>query len=293
MRTKRLFMFFSKRFFVVYFYVACATMTNFLQGAAAAEKKLDIKRSVFNPVLAGSVAGFSEGFIGLPLSYWKNSLQQGREYSLWPTVWYRGFGVNTFAMVPTTAIQVVGETLLREVLPSEDFVVSIGRSTVAGVLSAVGASTPAEMLILHKQNDGTSFGAVYRKIVNQRGLKALWQGGLPKALRDAGFTVGFLTLHPEVERQARARGVSDEALPFVAGVGAGLPTAMLTHHWDTVSTRMQERFESPMGLLDTMKEIYQKDGASGFFSGFLPRAVRIGAALSVMAAVKKRVEEAL
>jgi hypothetical protein len=227
------------------------------------------------------------------LSYFKNAVQQGKKPSLYPPVWFRGFGVNSFAMVPTTAIQVVTEKVLQSAFPGDDMLSSMARSTVAGVASAVGASTPAEMLILHKQNDGTSFGDVARKLAADKGVRGLWRGGLAKAYRDAGFTVGFLTLYPEVERQARVWGVGDAALPLVAAVGAGLPTAVLTHPCDTVSTRMQMNPASSTGLIDSVKEIYQEGGTSAFFRGIVPRAVRVAAALCVMDAVKKRVQEAL
>ena len=248
-------------------------------------------------VLTGSVAGFAEGFTGVPFSYFKNMLQQGAEWkhlSLDPRLFYRGFPVNAFCMVPTTALQVAVDKALETTMPSNDSVWAIMRALTAGAVSAV-TSTPTEMLVLHQQNQGTSLAVTARELVARGSLSSLWRGGMPKAFRDAGFAAGFLALYPRVKEEVQAATGSDTAAAFGAAITAGTITAFVTHPFDTISTCMQADPDKQKvaGVLDAVGEAYKHGGLKGFYRGLIPRTTRVALALCVMGEVKEELSNLL
>lgn len=251
--------------------------------------------SLANSLVIGSVAGMTEVLVDQPLIYCKNMLQQGQKISLDPRVLYRGFGVNISCMVPTTALQIAANSALEDIIPGIDTSTMMLRAFGAGALSAL-TSTPTELIVLQQQNAGTSTRVTIQNFIEQQGYGVLYRGVSPKALRDGVFCVGYLSLYPVLKNEIRATYIdSDPMAMLIAGMSAGVVTAVASHPFDTVATLMQADYarKQNVTMLQTASALYRQNGAKGFFKGVVPRGTRVAMAIPLMNEVQQRLTDVI
>lgn len=253
----------------------------------------------------GSVAGMAEVFANQPTILVKNILQQQKKskdtkspvvifretIQKNPRHLYRGLGVNLTCMVPTTALQVGVSEQLKAVIPAEDLTSSLARNGLAGALGAFVCNA-SELTIINQQKWETNAVNTIKRLYAENGVPVCMRGFMAKALRDAHFCAGFLTLYPLVKEYVQAHDLSSAVATVVASALVGPLTGAMSHPFDTISTEMQAdpSKKELKGFADAMKAIYREGGFTAFFKGFTPRTMRIVVAIPLMNAVKQLFE---
>lgn len=265
------------------------------------DAKETIDSSFVRNVLVGSAAGGAEVLFNQPTVLVKNQLQQRaahvtnaevvkrlvRNVKESPSQLYRGLGVNTVCMVPTTAAQVSVNEALKGMIPGEDVPTSLGRNAIAGAFSALTCN-PSELIIVNQQNWKASAWATAQRLHRENGISIGMRGYSAKAARDALFCAGFLTAYPQVKDQLPEQIESPLLRTILATALVGPVTGAASHPFDTLSTRMQADAskQNIQGVLSAARAIYAEGGFKAFFSGFTPRTARIMTAIPLMSAVK-------
>jgi hypothetical protein len=250
-------------------------------------------------VLIGSGAGAAEVVVNQPTVFFKNALQQQKDvFSLVkesPGLLYEGLGVNAVCMIPTTAAQIAVSTMLKGVMPDDDLKTAAARNALAGASSAL-LSNPSELVIINQQNRRTNARDTARNLYRQHGMSVGLRGYIAKAGRDSVFCSGFLTAYPAVkEKIKQSSGLDGFASGLAATAVVGPVTAVVSHPFDTISTRMQADASKKQfqGFFDTAKQVCKKEGVQSLLAGLLPRKARILVAIPLMSGVSAVLEKKL
>lgn len=285
-----------------YFYALMIAMSMAASTQTMQKTKESAARQLAENIAIGSAAGIAEVTIDQPLMYFKNMIQQGKPIydnsQSWYhnlRVWYRGYAVNAGSMAPITAIQVAATQAIQEQIAPAGEASStqrIGAATAGGMISAL-VSSPSELVILHKQNDGGSTMQTIRAIVAHKNHLNIMRGVMPTAGRDGGFTAGYMGLAPVIKEQLKGKVDHPVAAAACAGVGAGVPVAIVTHPWDLIKAKLQENIHGAKrkSMVETAHAVYQQEGWQAFFKGFTPRATRVISAITVMSTVENELRK--
>lgn len=261
--------------------------------------------------LIGASAGACEvTIVGQMLQAIKNRLQAGTHTSASDVTnktvmsllkqLYKGYGVNVASMAPITAIQVGTNGLLSPYLNGSD-TQKTGAAFIAGATSAL-ASSPADMLVIqqgHVVKDTLS--RTLKEIfdihnpLSYSNLKKLFRGLTPTAIRDGGFTIGYITLGDILKRYLGIDTGSHLGDAITTGIPAGLVAGTLTHPFDTISTALKRDLSKKLykNSLDAAVNIAREKGTKELFKGLTPRTTRIAAAIPLLSYVKATLEEHL
>ncbi|GAA5892784.1 Hem25p [Sporobolomyces salmoneus] len=162
-----------------------------------------------------------------------------------------------FLLMPFTLMKTISESTLS--LPSA----SASTSTIRTPSSLSSSSRP------------TTLGSI-RTLYQSGGLKSLWRGAVPTALRDAPGAGLFIVFY---ERGRRILGVTgDKGGGAVgggtAGAAASLCSTLLTTPFDLLKTRRQLSPTIYTTLFESIKLVYRQNGLRGFWEGGGLRVVR-------------------
>jgi hypothetical protein len=209
-----------------------------------------------------------------------------------PRELYRGFGVNAGCMGPVTAIQIATNEGLKKVIAGEDVVSSSFRGFLSGFASGLACNS-VELVIVQQGILKKDAREVVQILMEKGGYPIFARGVVPKMFRDAGFGVGFLSTYPWLEEHIRASTGSDALATAGATLGAGLGTTVVTHPFDTISTRMQadSTGEKIKGMKDIFKQVCKENNFKGLYAGVVPRGTRVGLAIVVMNKTKSFLED--
>eukprot|EP00418_Pyrodinium_bahamense_P069229 CAMPEP_0179087398 /NCGR_PEP_ID=MMETSP0796-20121207/39706_1 /TAXON_ID=73915 /ORGANISM="Pyrodinium bahamense, Strain pbaha01" /LENGTH=291 /DNA_ID=CAMNT_0020784901 /DNA_START=68 /DNA_END=943 /DNA_ORIENTATION=- len=158
---------------------------------------------------------------------------------------------------------------------------------VGGVSEAVFAVTPMETIKTRVTDDvrrgtGNYSGSLDAciKIMKSEGPGGLYRGVIPTIAKQGTnqmvrFPVQHLCMQAMVGGDKQA--MKNPLYNGIAGAVAGAVSVILTMPQDTVKTRMQgeEAKKLYKGTVDCAMQIFRKEGPAFFFSGTLPRMVRV------------------
>ncbi len=270
----------------------CAMTTHYCISTEDTSQKL----SPLQSMTSGIVTGIGEVTCNQPLVYIKNIVQQNsgkpftdiiratvrdKEGAFKPLTCYRGYPINAGSMAIITPVQMVSNTLLADKVGNETPLQKIACAYGAGAIAALVA-TPTEYVMLHQQLMGKNAAKTIHELVTTRGIKTMLTGVVPTALRDGGFTVGYLALGNVVEQLLHIDN------PLAGNVIAGVIAAIATHPCDTVKTRMQAQHTS---LYSVIKKLYHNEGIKGFYSGLTPRGTRVILAILLMNTLSEKCKD--
>ncbi|KAL7574681.1 hypothetical protein ACA910_003024 [Epithemia clementina (nom. ined.)] len=256
------------------------------------------KLNGFQNATVGMTVGVIEVCMLQPFNYAKNMTQIRQPISLNPMVMYRGVGANALNMGSCTMIQfAVGGALKKLVLGieqdrhltlREEMVCGIGAGTVSAFVGS-----PLELVMIQQQRNGLSVAKTVRRITENP--FNVGRGFVGCAVREALWTVGYLSIPPVVRRELMARfptylPTNDHARIPAALLGA-LFACYLTHPFDTMKTCMQGDIErSTYGTLtQTARTIWSTSGGAGFYRGASFRYGRMVCAVFIMDLMQEKV----
>lgn len=250
----------------------------------------------------GALAGMTEVTLMQPTVAIKNALQEGRAVPASVPALYRGLVANASGMVPICATQFgmnrVYEGLYKSVMHRQP-----GEAGTIGVAMAAGASSsvfacPAEYIMIQQQKTGRSLPKEISHIINVEGTMALYRGLSATVIREALYAAGYLGVVPLLQSSFSSMP-SINNLPggptLLAGLIAGILATVTTHPVDTIKTRMQACHEQPQyrNFLSTTKYIAGEGGYKNFFSGLVPRGLRIVCAVFILTGTRSKLTELL
>ncbi len=268
-----------------YRYTSAYTLVAMTFFAAHGENDSSLTSFVAKNALLGALAGGLEVTVNQPLVTIKNSLQQRLPIALNGSM-YKGYLINASSMGPITAFQVTAHALIKKQCDLNGVSLSESRKLAAGF--AAGAfsgvvSGPTELVMLKQKNLNTTLRQAFSHVVRQKGIAQLWRGFVPTALRDGGFSMGYLALDDLFKKPVKKIVDNDYAAALLAGAASGLVVAIPTHPLDTIKTLMQA---GDITLMRAINQKYQVHGLKGFYDGLSPRAFRIMLAIPLMSMVR-------
>lgn len=160
---------------------------------------------------------------------------------------------------------------------------------------AVTIVNPLELIRTKMQSEKMSYrevGTAFKKMLSQHGARGLFRGLFPTIMRDTPFSSIYWASY-ETYKKILHISQPNMAQAFIGGGMAGGLAAAITCPFDVVKTHQQIEFgekfiysangkKNLTGTVETVKNIYKTGGFSGFFSGLVPRLLKVVAACAVM-----------
>jgi solute carrier family 25 iron transporter 28/37 len=159
------------------------------------------------------------------------------------------------------------------------------RSAAAGIVASMAGDffhVPMDTVKQRMQLGArkySSAAACVRSVVRNEGARALWASYSTTLAMSVPYSAAYFSAYESLCKLMYANsGVSeyDASNHFAAGAGAGMVAAALTNPLDVAKTRLQTQGETGVryrGLVDSLRQIVQREGLRGCFAGVKPRMV--------------------
>jgi len=267
---------------------------------AIAEKAGKAKPSILRSIIAGSTAGAVEIAITYPAEFAKTRSQLNRKLPdsqklSWPPFgrqWFAGCTTLIVGNSLKAGIRFVAFDTFKSLLEDENGKISGPRTVIAGfgagVTESLLAVTPFESIKTQLIDDRKSANPRMRGFIHgtkviaqERGLRGFFQGFVPTTARQAANSATRFSSYTTLRQFAQGYVTPGEKLgtlsTFAIGGMAGLITVYITQPIDTVKTRMQslEARKNYRNSLDCATKIFKNEGILTFWSGAVPRLVRL------------------
>lgn len=212
---------------------------------------------------------------------------------------YKGLGAVLTGIVPKMAIRFTSYEWYKQLLATEEGMVS-GKSTflaglAAGVTEAVAVVTPMEVIKIRLQAQHHSMAdpldipkyrnaahALYT-VVKEEGVGALYRGVSLTALRQGSNQAVNFTAYSEFRAALQKyHGTTDlpsyetSLIGLVSGAMGPLSNAPI----DTIKTRLQKTPAEPgqsavQRILTISRDMWKQEGSRSFYKGITPRIMRV------------------
>lgn len=217
-----------------------------------------------------------------------------------PKILYRGLPIHIVSAAPATSVQIGFEGIVKEKIPSDDFCSVTARNTILGCFSALTCN--GTEFVIARQN-GVSHSAIQiiKKLHKDHGPAVFARGFLAKAARDSIYCTGFLTYYPYMKaiienylNSCNGTGslsvLNGPLTTIMASCIVGIPTAIVSHPFDTLSTRLQSDLGNKdiVGYRDVVNLARkEKEGLVSFlYRGCRTRATLITVAIPLITSLK-------
>ncbi|PHH79953.1 hypothetical protein CDD82_2056 [Ophiocordyceps australis] len=256
--------------------------------------------SALRSIIAGAAAGAVEISITYPAEFAKTRSQlnrhlpQGKKLP-WPPFgpqWYAGCTTLIIGNSAKAGIRFVAFEQYKKLLADADGRLTGPRTVLAGfgagVTESLLAVTPTESIKTTLIDDRKSPNPRMRGFLNavpiiarERGIGGFFQGFIPTTLRQAANSATRFGSYTALKQLAESYTAPGEKLGMIGtfGIGglAGLITVFVTQPLDTVKTRMQSIQGRRVygSMLNCMAVILRQEGILTFWSGAVPRLVRL------------------
>lgn len=258
------------------------------------------KPSSLRSIIAGSTAGAVEIAITYPAEFAKTRTQLNRRLPdskklPWPPFgkqWYAGCTTLIIGNSAKAGIRFVAFDTFKALLQDQNGKISGPRTVIAGFgagfTESLLAVTPFESIKTQLIDDRKSakprmrgFLHGSKVIFQERGIRGFFQGFVPTTARQAANSATRFSSYTTIKQLAQGYVAPGEKLgavsTFAIGGLAGLITVYVTQPLDTVKTRMQslEASKNYKNSLVCAVKIFRDEGVFTFWSGAVPRLVRL------------------
>ena len=238
----------------------------------------------FENLAVGAFGGCVETTLQMPILTFKFTKQEGRPMPKNFSGWYRGVFVQAGTVAPITAIQVMlngilGNIMLggekRELTDAEKMTTSAG----AGALSAF-VYTPVDLTTIQQQKLNLNPIQTLQHTMREHGTLSIWRGFSVCAIREAIYTAGYLGLGPVVTIALSQNVAFYDDKPFAVAVTgacfAGVSAGLLTHPFDTAKTCVQADMKGIefASARQAIPKLLREQGVTSLFRGGAARALR-------------------
>ncbi|KAK0714162.1 putative tricarboxylate transporter mitochondrial carrier protein [Lasiosphaeria miniovina] len=256
--------------------------------------------SPLRSIIAGSTAGAVEIAITYPAEFAKTRTQLNRRLAAgqrlpWPpfgSQWYAGCTTLIIGNSLKAGIRFVAFDQYKALLSDAEGNISGPRTVLAGfgagVTESLLAVTPTESIKTTLIDDRKSATPRLRGflhavpiIARERGIRGFFQGFVPTTARQAANSATRFGSYTALKQLAESYTAPGEKLgavgTFAMGGIAGLITVYVTQPLDTIKTRMQsiEARQLYGNSFRCASLIFKQEGVRTFWSGALPRLVRL------------------
>ena len=133
-----------------------------------------------------------------------------------------------------------------------------------------------------------SLGNALASIVREEGVRGLYRGIVPALLLTSHGVVQFTSYEFMKREFASKPGEDDSARLLAFGVSSKAAAAFTTYPYQVIKARVQQRFDGTpeyRGLVDCAQKIMRREGARGFYKGFVANILRVApqSALTLLA----------
>lgn len=259
-------------------------------------------------LLAGSFAGTTAEILTFPIDMAKVRLQidkksyNGMFDCIRKVAADEGFGALYQGIHPAVVRQMSYQGIKMTMYePIRDFYASDPNNMgftemfmAGGTAGAIGISiaNPAELIKIRMQADktgvryGSGFGAFFKALgttARAEGLASLWRGVIPNIQRAFIVNAAELGSYDRTKQffvEQMAMNPDGVGTHFMASMGAGLFTAVVSSPIDLIKNRMMQQVagEGPQytGVIDCAMQTVKKEGPLGLYNGFIPQWLRLG-----------------
>lgn len=188
---------------------------------------------------------------------------------------FRGAAEFAVNIVPTTAVQLTTDAILKSLLPADSSVYTqAGAAALCGITGALTA-TPVENFVARLQTMNAVAGVRVPNMyvitdMMQHSLLRPWKSYPMIATRDGIFTFCMLWAAGKASEKAQQQFGESKAVDVSARLAVSVVGAALSHIPDTIGTNMQVNHESTSAW-KSAQQIYARAGARGFMHGLPPR----------------------
>eukprot|EP00298_Acanthocystis_sp_HF-20_P011866 c19609_g1_i2.p1 GENE.c19609_g1_i2~~c19609_g1_i2.p1 ORF type:complete len:293 (+),score=136.09 c19609_g1_i2:55-933(+) len=264
------------------------------------EKKKE--QTGWRPLVAGGIAGVVDSTITMPLDTLKTQMQLTKQHSVMTCVrnvmqasgfrgFYAGFVPFTIEASGKASVRFFSYYTLCSIFDSLGFdrtknaaMWSFGCGTFAGMIEALVWTTPAERMKILEQAEAakaTKSHVSVKHILETQGIKGLYVGAVPTAIRQASSVAVRFTIAEQIKHDLTAavkRPDGTQMLPpalvsFLGGGLGGAVSVVVNNPIDVVKSKIQAGYKG--GIVACMKDIYQTRGLLAFGSGLSLRVPRL------------------
>lgn len=237
-------------------------------------------------VMVTSAMGTANALLGTPFQHVKNALQNREPIPPIRNLW-RGTGVNIVRSTPSTLPEVMimgnADHIIKKVnLPLSCDTQKAGLAFAASLPGTV-LNTAAEQVVM-RAKDGSSCYSIIKNTLKTAGPRGFFRGFTPKLLRDGTGSLAYWYAAPKLKAEYRNRGMQEALATIAAGVSVAVPSAIITHPFDTMSTAMQNDMHRSR-YRHTLQSLYaftRTHGARELFKGVIPRTISAGIRMPIL-----------
>jgi solute carrier family 25 uncoupling protein 8/9 len=173
------------------------------------------------------------------------------------------------------------------------FIRNITAGCLSGTIAAV-ASNPVDLCktkLQTKNSPYTSSIHVIKDVIKHHGVKGLWVGTVPAAIRTAALTAAQCVTYDHAKRfWMRVTGWSEGIkLHLGASLITGLVTTTVTAPLDMIKTNMYA--SGDYGVIELTNKVVHKEGIQGLLRGWSAAYVRLGPQTVVIFLVMEKLRQ--
>jgi hypothetical protein len=239
-------------------------------------------------LLVGGLAAVME--VGLPGQILANATNLAiRNQPFVPSQCYQGFTAHAMGQMPIVAVQNMVDSQGTQALqarqndPLSDFQ-KAGVAAVSGAAASL-IDTPSNAVQLFLQRpEGKN--KTNMQACKELGVKGLTRGATVNAgLKEVPFVMAYKFATPKAAKFLQEQGVENKLLATaVGGACVGVVTAVVTQPGAVIRGTMQNDPHADVykTARQTVRKIYERDGAQGFFRGLPQRGARVAIAVPLL-----------
>lgn len=236
--------------------------------------------------------GTANAFLGTPFQHVKNALQNREPIPPVRNLW-RGTGVNIVRSTPSTLPEVMimgnADHIIKKVnLPLSCDTQKAGLAFAASLPGTV-LNTMAEQVVM-RAKDGNSCYSIIKNTLKIAGPRGFFRGFTPKFMRDGTGSLAYWYAAPKLKAEYKNRGLQEPFATIAAGVSVAVPSAIITHPFDTISTAMQNDMHR-LRYRHTAQSMYSfthTHGARELFKGMTPRVISAAMRIPILISLQDK-----